>query len=346
MEAEVDRRNLELGEIYEEIDSLLLATLEVDDHVDLNTLRIAIAHPPFARSDLETPTPPPSTFLDPPQPVCAMPDPPKGILGSLFGKKAHAKAVAEATEDYERAIAVWESRVTQQEMRRRAAAEQHARAEVQRLQALEAERNRYIAECEAREAEAAKRNAEIDELIANLGYGTVDAVQEYISIVLSNSTYPNHFTVEHDFSFDPTTAELGLRVTVPPPDAIPDIKSYKYTKSSDEITKTHFSKKACRERYANAVHQVALRSLHEVFEADRRGLVKTIALEVGTETSDPATGQQTFLLFVAVGAERTSFLELNLSNVVPSATLAHLGAATSKNPYELVTVDPTGVRRS
>src|SRR5690606_25699375 len=98
--------------------------------------------------------------------------------------------------------------------------------------------------------------------------------------------------------------------------------------------------------YANAVHQVALRSLHEVFEADRRGLVKTIALEVGTETSDPATGQQTFLLFVAVGAERTSFLELNLSNVVPSATLAHLGAATSKNPYELVTVDPTGVRRS
>ena len=73
---------------------------------------------------------------------------------------------------------------------------------------------------------------------------------------------------------------------------------------------------------------------------------KTITLEVGAQTSDPATGRETFLPFVAIGAERDSFLELNLSNVVPSATLVHLGAATSKNPYELVTIDPSGVRRS
>lgn len=346
MEAEVDRRNLELSEIYDEIDSLLLATLEVDDYVDLNTLRVVVTHPPFDRPDLETPTPPPSPFLDPPEPIFVMPDPPKGILGSLFGKKAHAQAVAEATEDHKNAMAAWQSQLTQQEMRRRAAAEQHARAEVQRLEALQAQRARYIAACEAREAEAAQRNAEIDEFIVNLGYGTVDAVQEYISIVLSNSVYPSHFPVGHDFSFDPTTAELRLRVTVPPPESVPDIKSYKYKKSSDEITKLNLSKKACKDRYTNAVHQVALRSLHEVFESDRRGLINTITLEVGTETSDPATGRETFLSFVAVGAERDSFLELNLSNVVPSATLAHLGAATSKNPYELVTVDPKGVRRS
>lgn len=346
MEAEVDRRNLELSEIYDEIDSLLLATLEVDDHVDLNTLRIVVEHPPFDRPDLEVPTPPPGPFLDPPEPVYAMPAPPKGLLGSLFGKKAHAKAVAQAAEEHGRAIAAWQSQVAMQEMRRKAAAEQHARAEVQRLQALEAARARYIAACEAREAEAAERNAEIDQLIANLGYGTADAIHEYISIVLSNSAYPSHFSVEHDFSFDPATAELRLKVTIPPPGSIPVIKAYKYTKSSDEITKADLSKKACKDRYANATHQVALRSLHEVFEADRRGLIKTITLEVGTETSDPATGRQTFLPFVAVGAERDSFLELNLSNVVPAATLAHLGAATSKNPYELVTVDATGVRRS
>ncbi|MCA9704542.1 MAG: hypothetical protein KDK70_01695 [Myxococcales bacterium] len=346
MEAEVERRNLELSEIYDEIDSLLLATLEVDDHVDLDTLRIVVTHPPFHRADLETPTPAPGPILDPPAPILAMPEPPKGLLGGLFGKKAHAKAVAEATADHQSAMAQWQRMLEQQELRRRAAAEQHARAEVQRLEALQVERARYIAACEAREAEAARHNAEIDQLIANLGYGTVDAVQEYISIVLSNSAYPSHFSVDHEFSFDPTTAELRLRVTVPPPSSIPDIKAYKYKKSSDEITSTNLSKKACKDRYANAVHQVALRSLHEVFESDRRGLIKTITLEVGAQTSDPATGRETFLPFVAIGSERDSFLELNLSNVVPSATLVHLGAATSKNPYELVTIDPSGVRRS
>lgn len=346
MEAEVERRNLELMEVYEEIDSLLLATLDVDDYVDLNTLRIVADHPPFDRPDLETPTPPPSPFLDPPEPVYVEPTPPKGVLGSLFGKKAHARAVAEAAEDHEKAMANWRSQLAQQEVRRRLAAEQHARAEVQRLEALEAERSRYRAACEAREAEAARHNAKIDEFITNLAYGSPEAVQEYISIVLSNSAYPSHFSVEHDFSFDPTTAELRLRTAVPPPESIPSIKAYKYTKSSDEITNTNLSKKARKDRYANAVHQVALRSLHEVFESDRRGLIKTIALEVGTETCDPATGRDTFLPFVAIGAQRDSFLELNLSNVVPSATLAHLGAVISKNPYELVTIDSKGVRRS
>ena len=346
MEAEVERRNLELNEIYEEIDSLLHATLDVDDHVDLNTLRVIPAHPPFGRPDLEIPTPPPGTFLDPPPPIHTMPKPPKGLFGSLFGKKAHAKAVAQVAEAHQRAVAAWQSQLAQQEWHRRAAAEQHAQAEVQRLQALEVERARYIAACEARELEAAKHNAQIDELIANLGYGTVDAVEEYISIVLSNSVYPTHFSVEHDFSFDPKLAELRLKVAVPPPGSIPEIKAYKYTKSSDEITQTNLPKKACKDRYASAVHQVDLRSLHEVFEADRRGLIKTITLEVGTETSDPATGRKSFLPFVAVGAERKSFLELNLSKVVPSATLAHLGAAVSKNPYDLVTVDGSGVRHS
>ena len=46
-----------------------------------------------------------------------------------------------------------------------------------------------------------KHNEAIRELIANLGYGIVEAVQEYISIVLSNSVYPDHFPIEYDFDF-------------------------------------------------------------------------------------------------------------------------------------------------
>ncbi len=152
--------------------------------------------------------------------------------------------------------------------------------------------------------------------------------------------------MEHEFEFDSKTAELKLHVVVPGPEEMPDAKAYKYTKSTDLITKTSLSQKLCKERYASAVNQIALRTLHEVFEADRRGLIKTISIEVGTNTIHPATGLETYVLFVAAAAERDSFLKFNLGAVVPAATLEHLGAAVSKNPYGLVEVSSSGVRKS
>lgn len=133
---------------------------------------------------------------------------------------------------------------------------------------------------------------------------------------------------------------------VPPPDSLPDIKAYKYTKTSDEISSTNLSQKARKDRYTDAVHQVALRSIHEVYEADRRGLIQTISLEVGTETLHPATGLNAYIPFVAVGCERSAFVEFDLSAIVHLATLEHLGASLSKNPFGLVGADTKGVRRS
>ncbi len=61
-------------------------------------------------------------------------------------------------------------------------------------------------------------------------------MEEYISIVLSNSVYPEVFPVRHEFTFDPATAELSLRCLVPGPDKVPTTKAYKYAKGPDQIT--------------------------------------------------------------------------------------------------------------
>lgn len=345
MVAEVDRLNAELEATYNEIDSLLAATLDVDDYVDLEGLKVDALHPPFDRSDLETPIPEPTFEELPPEPRLKLPAAPKGPLAILKRGK-HEKAVERAKERHENAISSWRMQVTSTEERNAALAAEHMEAERNRTSALEQERELYARECQAREDEVSSRNQEIDNLIANLAYGAVDAVQDYISIVMSNSVYPDQFPVEHDFSFQPSTAELKLKALVPGPDKLPTTKIYKYTKSTDEIKETALSQKACKDRYSGAVHQVALRTLHEVFEADRRGAIKTITLEVGTETVDPATGTNTYIPFVAVAAERESFLEIELANVVPSATLNHLGAAVSKNPFGLTKANTKGIRKS
>jgi restriction system protein len=343
MQATVAERNASLATAYEEIDSLLAATLHVDDFVDLEALRRTVEHPQFDKAELETPIPPPPPIIDPSEPQYVEPPAPPGLFGK---KKKHAEAIEVARAQHEQAHRAWQAEVASLPARRQAAADEHAKSEQLRVQRLEAERARYAAECTAREAEAADKNAELDALISNLAYGATEAVEEYISIVLSNSVYPEHFPVRHEFTFDSSTAELSLRCLVPGPDQVPTTKAYKYAKAADEITEATLPQKATRERYAGAVNQVALRSLHEVFEADRRGLIQSITLQVGTETIDPATGVEAYVPFVAVGADRVTFTGFDLASVVPEATLVHLGAAMSKNPLGLISADVSGVRRT
>jgi restriction system protein len=343
MQATVDERNAELESTYEQIDSLLAATLDVDDFVDLEALRQQAVHPPFDMPQLEAPVPPPLPIPDPPEPQYMEPDAPPGMFGK---KKKHAEAIDTARAQYEAAYRGWQIEMAAQPGRRAAAAEERAKAEALRIQRLDAERTRYAAECTARDAEVAEQNGALDALIANLGYGATEAVEEYISVVLLNSVYPEQFAVRHTFTFDPATAELELRCLVPGPDHVPAVKAFKYAKAAGEITETALPQKATKDRYAAAIHQVALRSLHEVFEADRRGLIRSISLEVGTETIDPATGVETYVPFVAVAADRDAFTAFDLSAVVPTATLTHLGAAVSKNPLGLVPADVSGIRKA
>ncbi len=343
-EAEVEDRNLQLVDIYTDIDTLLKSTLSRDDYVDLNTLRVEVRHPAFGRKDLEKPIPAPSPILDPIKPLLVLPESPRG-LAKLF-KGRHAKAVAEAERAHEQAVANWLSDCKRNELTRQEKKEEHLRMEQKRVEQLAVYRSRYDEECRAREEEAEAHNRSVDELITNLGYGTADAVQEYVSIVLSNSVYPDHFAVTHEFKFDPETAELDLRVEIPEPDQLVAVKAYKYVKASDEIVATPLSQKDCRERYASAVHQIALRSFHEVFEADRRGLIRTVSLEVGSTALDPGTGNRGYIPFVIAAAERDAFLEFDLSAVVPEKTLARLGAEVSKNPYSLAPAERAGVRRA
>jgi restriction system protein len=345
MEAEVDERNKKLEDDYAQIDSILEATLGKDDYVDLTKLRVEAKHPPFDKPNLQTPIPLPAEIPFPSPPVYVPPEPPKG-LSALFGKKKYQAAITAAQREHERAVANCQREREQVVSRRKDALAAHARAEAARVVALKAAHAAYSKACEAREADAAEQKRRLEEFIANLGYGATEAVQEYVSIVLANSVYPECFPVTHEFSFDPAASELVLKVLVPAPDKIPTTKAYKYTKTSDEITETALTQKAVRERYEGAIHQVALRSIHEVFESDRRGLIRTISLTVGTETIDPATGRETFVPFVVAGAEREAFMRFDLSAVVPQATLAHLGAAVSKNPYSLAAADTKGVRRT
>jgi restriction system protein len=340
MRAEATSRNAHLAKQYEEIDSILSATLGVDDFMDLEDLRTIPQHPPFDRSDLEQETPAPPRLVAPPKPIYVEPQHTTQGLGGLFGgAKHHAEQVAQAQADFAEKYDAWQAAVNQLPAMRLKQMQEHQAREQHRLETLNHVRQAYEAECQQREAEARDANRELDKLISGLAANVDEAVQEYISIVLSRSVYPECFPVSHAFEFDSDTRELSLTVTVPTPADVPSVKEYKYTKAKDEIRAITLSQKNREDRYASAVWRVALRTLHEVFEADRDERIQTIALRVGVERVDAATGRPKPISLVTVASDRASFATVNLGNVVPLAALQHLEARVSKNPFQLLEID-------
>ncbi len=344
--AEAAALNAELALQLEEIDTLLAATLEVDDFVDLESLKVPVGvHPPFTPGELAVPTPaqPPLTY--PAEPALVEPAAPSGLSGALGGRRKHAEAVANARSDHQQVIQSWQ----------RDCHDLYTAylAEQQRLQGLEVERGRRLVqaqdahrhECERRDAEARVHNERLDGLINDFAFDVPEAIEQYVDIVLSNSVYPESFPVSFTHEFDLNSRELHVTATVPEAGALPTTKEYRYVKAKDEITSTVLPVKAQKDRYGAAVWQVAVRTLHEVFEADRAAKIRSISLIVGVDRRSPGTGLPETVPLVQVAADRVTFTKFDLGEVVPAATLEHLGAAMSKSPFDLVPADlAPGVR--
>lgn len=343
--AEVASLNADVENAASEIEGILAWTLEVDDYIELETLKVTVEHPPFEPGPLGVPAPQVPALVYPPEPVYQEPPAPGGIAGAFGGRKRHEQAVEQARIAFDAARREWHDRATAMHAQHLADLARYEESERRRLAQLAAAEATYRQECEQREAAAEARNAELSTLINGLAFDVESAIQEYVGIVLSNSLYPDVFPVSYDHRFSLETRELTLTATVPEPSAVPAVKEYKYVKAKDEIVATPLTLKAQKDRYAEAVWQVAVRTLHEVFEADRAGKIHSISLTVGVDRISPATGKPETVPLVLVAADRETFGSFDLANVVPQATLSHLGAALSKSPFDVTPADTSrGVR--
>ena len=333
--AQAERRTAQALDVFEQIDSILAATLDVDDYVDLESLKLTVGHPPFPRADLMTSLPKPALNRAPAEPQFVPPPPPTG-LSKVFSKQKHAQETAQAHAAWARQHQQWHDYVHRQLPAKNAALlEAYANAEQKRASELAAARAEYRAACAERERNVQQTNASIDEYIAALASNDPQAVNEYVGIVLGNSAYPEAFDVEHDYEFDAELGELTVAANVPPPSAVPNVKVYKFIGGSDEVRETLCTQKEQRERYNGAVAAVAIRTFHEVFESDREERIKTISLTVQTVGINPATGNMDTFPLVAAAADRYEFLQYDLRNVDPAQTLVLMRASLSKNAFDL-----------
>lgn len=313
---EAEALNAELEARREALDNILAATLDVDDHIDLDALKRQPAIPPFDPGPLGKPLPAPDAAgYAPPQLSMAQ----KLVPGA---KNRYERMVAEGQQRLEADTATWRQR------------------EAQREQQLAAARADYDEQVRLEDAKVAAEHAEIDAIKVELERHTPESVVSYFEMVLGGSSWPDGFPQTFLLAYDPASRLLGVDYMLPDISVVPEEKGYKYTKARDTIDATTESATRRRAMYSSLIAQSALRILHEIFEADRRGHVETVALNCMVDTIDRATGARVTPCLVSVRATAQVFNAINLRAIDPAACLKGLAASMSPNPAELAPVRP------
>lgn len=307
-----DNEDIEIS--VRDLSSLLAAALDVDDYIDLESLKRPPEPPVWRHAQLEWPE-------TPPNPARYTPNAPTGI-GKVFGGKQHAAALAAGQAAYRQACAEHQHREQERQL-----ALQRARADFQRA-------------TDDTIATAKTQHDAIDAFKLELERGDQTAVVTYFDMVLRASSYPEGFPGAFKLAYVPASRQVVVEMEFPSVDVVPAAKSYRYVKSQDTTTESPRPASQIRTLYASVLAQVTLRTLHEIFEADRGRFADVVVFNGMLHATDRSTGQATHPCLVTVRATRDTFAQLDLAHVDPAACLKHLSANVSRSPAELEPVRP------
>jgi restriction system protein len=174
-------------------------------------------------------------------------------------------------------------------------------------------------------------NAAIDQNRENYMAKEQGAVSDYCDSVLSNSIYPDYFPKEWDLDYNADTRTLVVEYDLPAPESLPTLKEVQYVQSKDDFKETHLSEKEREALYDNLLYQIALRTIHELFEADTADALDAVVFSGIVTGLDKTTGQNVTACVLSVLARKESFMQINLAAIDPKACFKSLkGVAASR----------------
>lgn len=313
--AETADLNSDLVDTMEALSGILGHTLSVNDAISFDSLRRSDAFAPFQTS------------------AGLLPDnaPEKAAVAplSMWGKlipgaaRRREQALAKADREHQQALAQFEQR---ESLKQSQLAKQRADHDMRKAR---------------HEAEQKARNAEVDDFQSTYMLKEVDAVVAYNEMVLARSEYPEEgFPQKYKIAYNQEAHELVVEYDLPEPGVVPTVAEYRYVKTRDEIESKPRKAAEIKQAYQDLVASIALRTLHELMEADQADAVQLVTFTGVVDTTDPATGHPVRVPVISVRAAKTEFMAIRLEKVDKAACLKNLGAKVSARPDELQAVKP------
>jgi restriction system protein len=316
-EAEVELKNATIADTIAKLEGILKATLQVDDHIDLEKLKVIPQYPQLYISSYM------NMSIKMPLREKYLPPKPTGLAQYMPGaKRKYEEAVEQSL------------RIFREDLAKAEAAESKR---LEQIRSLRQEHDKVVAEIRTR---TEQQHAEMDEFQARLAQGDAQAILDYCKLVLESSVYPDDFPQHAKLAYVPESKQLVIEYDLPTMDVIPEEAGFKYIKARDEITSTAKPQTQRRALYASVIAQVTLRTVHEIFEADRASHIETVVFNGHVDVVDKATGRDIRPCLVTLRTTRDVFMKIDLGRVDPELCLKNLSASVSKNPSELAPVRP------
>ncbi|MEO1696616.1 MAG: restriction endonuclease [Planctomycetota bacterium] len=327
-------------EALAELEAILAYTLDVDDAIDWESLK--------SRDDF--PEPPPTSPVPPPElPEPMLPPRPRGndpryrpditLFDKLIASRKEKK-VRDAQRRFARDEENWSREVAELNG-------EHALKVASREQSIQRDREVYVsaisawerARVEFEEQRVCEAQA-IDQRRAQYEGLDPGAIVDYCELVLTRSSYPDWMPQTFDVDLSPATGILIVDYELPPKESLPSTCEVKYVISRDEFTQKRLAAAKHNKLYDSVLYQIALRTIHELFEADRVDALTAIVFNGFVEGVDPSSGQPVRPCVMSLQAGKEEFVAINLANVEPKACFKKLKGIASAALHSMTPIPP------
>jgi len=167
-----------------------------------------------------------------------------------------------------------------------------------------------------------------------------DAILDYCYLVLSDSDYPDYFPQHFQLDYNSETRMVVVDYSLPNLAALPRLKEAKYIQSRNEFEETLLSDSVVNTLYDKTLYQVALRSIHELYEADVVKALDSIVFNGWVKSIDRGTGKEVNACVLTVQAGREEFLAIDLVHVDPKLCFKTLKGVAASRLHSLAPVAP------
>jgi len=320
-------------DLQEELKTILRHTLEIDDAIDWNLLKNYEAYqvPAPVKKDLKPP------FMLPP-PVKLLRNSPKYQIQlsgwekflSIFGSQP-TKKIEAAEQRFQADLAKWKQAVDANNRSNRDRQTAYDNELKQSSRKFDLDIQNWLDEKEKYLAEQELRNQAVDRQREAYFNKNPDAIVKYCELVLSNSLYPEMFPQEFIIHYQPESNFLVVDYMLPSLDDLPTLIEVKYVAARNEFAEKHLPETQKTKLYDEVIYQTALRTIHELYEADTIDTLSSIVFNGYVTALNRATGHRETNCIMSLQAERNEFLAINLHAVEPKNCFKQLkGVAASK----------------
>lgn len=321
------------------IEGTLQHTLSHDDTVDWNGLKDRQAFPE-PKPALELPTKPLLREMPPEPHIGSTKYQPKLSFWDTFSSKRSNLRKQEVRDLYTADHGTWQRECVTIEQRNDRSRVAHKAAVVR----AQKDHRHQVSKWEEKRSEfrlkQVEQNKKIDRLRADWRAGKRVAVEAYCDMVLSNSQYDECCHHEFELEYNEDNNILIVDYQLPAPDALPTLLEVKYIISRKEFVEKHLPQTKQRKLYDDLLYQITLRTIHELFEADKGRALTAVVFNGYVTSIDKRTGKKVTACVLSVQADHEAFGELDLRHVDPKACFRALSGVGSAKLHSITPVAP------